>query len=187
MRDGVGDPASVVAAHDVQAEVDPCGAARRREHAASVDVEHVGVDRDLGMALGERGRVAPVCRCLSAVEQSGGGDEEGPAADRDQPRAALVRRAQGGDHRRRRFAVPAGNDDRVSRLERLEPVLDEEGEPAGGGRQRPRSFGRDSQLVPPGNVELGPLEPEDLDDDAELERGNPGGSESDDPVHVARS
>ena len=63
-RDGVGDLAPVVATHDVQAEVDPRSAARRRQHASRVDVEHVGVDRDLGMAGGELGRVAPVRRRL---------------------------------------------------------------------------------------------------------------------------
>jgi hypothetical protein len=84
----------------VQAQVDPRGAARRRQHASAVHVEHVGVDLDARMGGGEPLRVTPVRRRLPAVEQARGGDEEDPAADRHQPRAALMRRADRRDRRR---------------------------------------------------------------------------------------
>ena len=44
-----------------------------------------------------------------------------------------------------------------------------------------------TQLVPPRHVELGPVEPEDLDDDAELERGDPRGDERDDAMWSGRA
>ncbi len=174
-RDRVGDRAAVVAAHDVQAQVDPRGAARRRQHAAGVDVEHVRVDADLGMAAGERLGVAPVRRRLSAVEQARGGEEEDPAADRHEPRAARVRRADGVDHLASTARRASRARSTVSAvLERLEPVLDDEPEAARGGRERTGPLGGDRQLVPPRHVELRPGEAEDLDDDPELERRDPG-------------
>jgi hypothetical protein len=188
-RDGVGDAAAVVAPDDVQAQVDARRAPGRGQHAAVVDVEHVGVHRDRGMPLRERRRVAPVRRGLLPVEHPRRGEQERPTADRDQPRAAVVCRAHGADHRRRRVAVPPGDDDGVRRLERLQPVLDVEREAARRGRERPGPLGRDGELVPPRHVQLGPVEPEHLDDDAELERRDPRRREGDDAMaaHMARS
>ena len=79
---------------------------RRRQRAPRVDVQHIGVDLDLGVAPGEGFGVASVRRRLSAVEQSRRDDEDDPAADPDQAGAALVCRAHRFDHRRRRIAVP---------------------------------------------------------------------------------
>ena len=109
------------------------------------------------------------------------------AASRNTPLQIETSRAPGRphrvDHRRRRLPVPAGHDDRVGARQRLQPVLDVEREPARGGRQRARVLGRDDQLVPPRHVELRPRQPEHLDDDAELERGDPGRDERDDAMH----
>ena len=105
-RDGIGDLASVVAAHDVEAEVDPCGAARRREHAARVDESTSALTVISGWRWRARTRsasVSPPRRRRAARWRR----EESRAADRDQPRAALVGRA-GGDHRRRRSPCQPG-------------------------------------------------------------------------------
>ena len=92
-RDRGGQRGAVVAAQDVQAEIEARGDARARQDLALVDVEHAGLDAHGAVAGGEVGRVAPVGGRAAAVEDAGGGEREGAGADRDHARAALVGRA----------------------------------------------------------------------------------------------
>ncbi len=98
--DPVGQRGAVVAAQDVQAEIDPRGDARRGEDVALVDVEHPRLDADARMAGGEIGRVAPVGRRAATVEHARRGEREGAGADRDHARAARVGGAQRVEHAR---------------------------------------------------------------------------------------
>ena len=98
-RDRGGQRGAVVAAQDVQAEVEAGGDARAGQHLALVDVEHAGLDVDARVAGGEVGGIAPVGGGAVAVEHAGGGQRERAGADRDHPRAALVGGAQRVQHR----------------------------------------------------------------------------------------
>ena len=125
--DLVGDLGAIVAAHEVQAEVDARGAARRCEQGAVVDVEDVGVDVDERERPREPIGVAPVRRRAAAVEQAGGGEHEHPRADRHDSRAALVRATERDEQRLGRAlgGVPPARAARSSLLGR-----------AGAGRSR---------------------------------------------------
>ena len=90
----VGHLAAVVGADDVQAEVDAGGHPGRGEHVAVVDEEHVGVESHVRVPAPEPFRVRPVGGRRPPVEQAGGGEHEGAGADRHDPGAPVVRRAQ---------------------------------------------------------------------------------------------
>ena len=81
----VGHLAAVVAAHDVQAQVDAGPDAGRGEHVAVVDEEHVRVEPHLREVPAEPVGVGPVGRGRPAVEPAHGGQHERAGADRDQP------------------------------------------------------------------------------------------------------
>ena len=83
----VGDRRAVVTADQMQAQVHRCGLARRREHAAVVDVEHVRVDLHPGIARGQFLGVGPVRGRAQPVQQAGGGEHEHARAQGDHPRA----------------------------------------------------------------------------------------------------
>ena len=83
-----GDRGAVVDGDDVQTQVQARRCARRRQHPAFVDVEHVGVKAHGGEGGPEGVGGLPVCRRPSAVEQTGGGERERPRADRGDPGAA---------------------------------------------------------------------------------------------------
>ena len=102
----VGDLAAVVAAEQVQAQVDAGAQAGAGQHVAVVGEQHAGVD------AGRRGAGPPAASAYSqwvvagaAVEQPGRREHEGAGADRDQPGAAAVpspaprRRRRGGSRR----------------------------------------------------------------------------------------
>ena len=80
----VGDLAAVVAAHQVQAQVDAGGDAGRGQHVAVVDEQHVRVERDLREAARGTARRGPVRGRRPAVEQAGRGQHERAGADRHQ-------------------------------------------------------------------------------------------------------
>src|SRR5258707_13268711 len=86
----VGGLGAVVGPHDVQAQVDAGGGAGRGEDVAVVDEQLARVDMDGRVALGEGGRVHPVGGGGAPVEQSGGGQHEGPGAQADDPGGLLV-------------------------------------------------------------------------------------------------
>lgn len=94
-----GDGRAVVAAHDVQAQVQPGGRTGGGENPAVVGVEHVRIDPHRRVAAGELVRGRPVGRGVAAVEQPGLGEAERADADRGHPRPALHRRAQRFQHR----------------------------------------------------------------------------------------
>ena len=105
---------------------------------AVVDVEHVGVDaapRDAGRRAWPRSASAspPPRRRAGPWRRSG----RPRCRSRPAARRASCAARTASTTSRRRLAVPAGHDDRVGVLERLEPVLDEEREPAGRGRRGP--------------------------------------------------
>ena len=86
--DAVGDVGAVVAADDVQAQVDAGGGAGRGEHVAVVDEEHVGVDgRPRGSGAGSRSACVQCVVARPAVEQPGRGQHVGAGADGHDPRA----------------------------------------------------------------------------------------------------
>ena len=134
---------AVVAAEDVQAEVEARGDAGRGQHVALVDVEHVGLDAHARVAGGEVGGVAPVGGRAAAVEHAGGGQRERAGADRDHARAAGVRGAQRVEHRlggHAQVGREARDEHRVGVDERLEAGLGDDVKPAvvGTGPARPR-------------------------------------------------
>ena len=70
---------------------------------------------------------------------------------------------------RRRTGGDAGHDHRVRALERLEAVRGDDRE-AADDAERARPLRAERELVPPGDVELGPRQREHLGRDAQLER-----------------
>lgn len=73
----------------------PLAAPGGGDHVAVVDEEHVGVDLDLRVALGEDMGAGPVRGGTSTVQQAGCGEIAGAAgADRGDPDALAVRLAQ---------------------------------------------------------------------------------------------
>ena len=93
-RHAVGRRRSPVAADEMQAEVDAGRAARRREQAALVDIEHVRHHADARVGAGQPLAVAPVRGRPLAVQQPGRRQHEHARAERQQPRASLVRPSQ---------------------------------------------------------------------------------------------
>ncbi|GGR91322.1 hypothetical protein GCM10010269_33100 [Streptomyces humidus] len=79
--DVVGDGGAVVAAHHVQAQVDPGGDAGRGEYVAVVDEQHVRIDVDLWEEPLETFGVGPVRGGGPAVEVAGGGQDVHAGAD----------------------------------------------------------------------------------------------------------
>src|SRR4051794_24824674 len=77
----VGDLGAVVAADDVQAQVDARGGAGRGQDVTLVDVEHVGVQVDRRMGAGELRGVLPVRGGAPPVEQARGGEDVRAGAD----------------------------------------------------------------------------------------------------------
>ncbi len=75
-RDGVGGLGPEVAADQVQAKVDACGAAGRGQHVALVDIEHVRLDLDGRMTRSEGVGVAPVGRGAATIQQPRRGQHE---------------------------------------------------------------------------------------------------------------
>ena len=93
-----GDRGTVVALHHVQAQVEAGRRARRRQHLALVDVEHVGVEVHGREAGAEQIGSDPVCRRALSVEQPGGRQRERAGAVRRDPGAAGMGRRQRGQH-----------------------------------------------------------------------------------------
>jgi hypothetical protein len=117
-----GDRRAVVAPDQVQAQVQSRGGAGRGEDLPIVDVEHVRVDLDRRVLLGEGRRGHPVRGRAQAVEQTGLGEGEGATADRRDPGPRGGRGAKRGQDfgRDRRQGRPAGHDDRVRFGERVQ-------------------------------------------------------------------
>src|SRR5699024_4395957 len=119
---------SVIAADEVEAEIDRRGGSGRGQQLSFVDEEDVLVDLDRGEASAEFLRRRPVCGGPPSAEQTGAREYEGARRDRGDPRSALEGRQQRADDRCRRFLDHRrggpGQDDRIRARERLESVVD---------------------------------------------------------------
>ena len=137
----------VVAADQVQAEVDGGRAARRGQDVAVVDVEHVGVDGEGRIPGGQLGALGPVRGDPPPVQQPGRGQHEGSGAQRHQARAAGVRLAQRRQHGRGRpVRCPARRHQHGVRPQHLlQAVRDLHAQPVVEGH---RSRSTDHQAVP---------------------------------------
>jgi hypothetical protein len=161
--------AAYAAPWSVQAQVDARAGSGAGCHVAVVHEEHVRVYLHLGEGGGELGGAAPVGGGAAAVEQSGLGEDEGPRADGDDPRPALVGSPQRlGDGRRHRCAerLPARDDHGVRLLQGRQPRVDEHRE-ADGGLQRAGALGAGPEAVAGRHVLLDGAE--DLGGTGELE------------------
>src|SRR5699024_12395022 len=98
--DLVGQADSVIAADEVEAEIDRRGGSGRGQQLSFVDEEDVLVDLDRGEASAEFLRRRPVCGGPPSAEQAGAREYEGARRDRGDPRSALEGRQQRADDRR---------------------------------------------------------------------------------------
>ncbi|ESY13896.1 hypothetical protein X752_04630 [Mesorhizobium sp. LNJC398B00] len=64
---------AIAGAHNVQAAIEPGGDAGRGDDVAVVDIEHIGVDGDIGMKRLQLVRIGPVRGRFPARKQAGGG------------------------------------------------------------------------------------------------------------------
>ena len=90
-RHAVRDLGSVVFAHDMETEIDPCGVSRRRENVAVFRIENVGLELNPRRACPDLVDVTPVRRRLPVIEQTGGCENGHAGADRHQPHTARAR------------------------------------------------------------------------------------------------
>ena len=80
-RDGEGGGVAMIFFDEGQGEVDTGGDAGGGVDAAVAEVDGVGLDVDGGELAGEAVAEVPVGDGLAAVEEAGGGEEEGSGAD----------------------------------------------------------------------------------------------------------
>lgn len=163
-----------LAAHQVEAGVDPRGGACTRQDAVVVDVQHRRVDPRLREPACQRLRVHPVRRAGSAVEQPRLAQCEHAAADAQDPRAARVRGAQRLEHgfRHGLRVHPVGRDDDEVRVERrAEVVLDVQPERAALRRERAGLLGAHPE-VEHRAAGVRAVDAEDLAGHPELEGGD---------------
>ena len=122
----------MVALDEVQAEVERRGLSCRGQHLPVVDVEHVGPHVDARITASELLGVHPVRGRHASVEQTRRGEDERPRAERGDPRARVVRRAQRREQSRVRRPVEliGGRDHHsVDPGELCESARGEPGEP----------------------------------------------------------
>ncbi|EGJ75413.1 putative zinc-binding oxidoreductase [Streptomyces sp. Tu6071] len=164
--DLVRDLGAVVPPHQVQAHVHAARRARRGQHVAVVDEEHVRVELDPGEepleVLGER----PVRRGAAPVQEPGRRQQEGPRADGHEPRPGPHAGERG---ERRRVGVRPDGGERVRRDDhRVRPGEGLRAVPGGDGEVRVGPYGpavhaRREHLVPAARRAQDPVR------DAELE------------------
>lgn len=141
---------TVTGAHDVQAAVQPGGDAGRGDDVTVVDIEHVGVDGDVGVKRLELIGIGPMRGRLASRQQPGGGNGEGAEAQAHDQRAAPVGAVErllhwGG---KRSFKIlPARDDDDIGVVKRLQPVRDSDAQP-GIGVDRSFFDGADAEVEP---------------------------------------
>ncbi len=156
--DGVGDLGAVVAADEVQAEVEGGGAAGGGEDVAVVDEEHVGFEVHGGEPGAEVLGPLPVGGGAAAVEDAGFGEGEGAAAEADEAGAAGVGAADGVEDGRAAGCVDVG------------PVGDDEGVGGVGGGEV-GDAGEGEEAVAHGGVRFGCAELEVVEVAADLGAG----------------
>ncbi|GCB48332.1 hypothetical protein SNL152K_5656 [Streptomyces sp. NL15-2K] len=184
----VGDRRAVVAAHHVQAQVDPGRDPGGGEHVAVVDEQDVRVDRDLREEPLEAVGVRPVRGGRAAVEAAGGGEDVDAGADGGEAGAGPDAGEGGGqlvgEHALlvdRAELVRRRDDDRVCGGQGLGAVADVDGEVGVGvdRARRPDRAGDDLVQTPPLGI-LGASE--DPVRDAQFEGEQPVEGEDDDAV-----
>ncbi len=122
-RDPARDLLPVVLTDEVQAQVQTGRRARRREHRAVADEQHVRIDARGRVQRGEFVGVAPVRRAVAAVQHAGGTERERTRAHAHDPGTAFDGLAQQVQHRLA-VAVPVDlrRDDDQIRLRRACPA-----------------------------------------------------------------
>ncbi|VGP87519.1 hypothetical protein SB00610_04265 [Klebsiella quasipneumoniae subsp. similipneumoniae] len=134
----------------MQTEVDPRRAAGGGHQQIIAHVQDILHHLDLRKTGLQRGGVAPVGCRLAAIEQPGGGENEHPGTDGNNPAPAGVSGGQGGAQRlgdRGVDAAPAGDHDGLRLGEKLRAAVGHQPDSAGGS-QRPFIDGGDGELVP---------------------------------------
>ena len=131
----LGDHRSVVAPHDMQAQVNSRRCPGRGQDLAVVDVENTGPDGDLREAFFQESGVPPVGGGFKPVEQARGGQRERSGADGHDARAAVAclpqRPRSLGGHIAGHVG-DAGNDDGVRPAQFLQAGVDLDAESAHG-------------------------------------------------------
>lgn len=182
-RHRVGDFGAVVAADDVQAEVEGGGAACGGEDVAVVDEQHVRFEVHGRESGAEVVGPLPVRGGSAAVEDAGFGEGEGAAAEADEAGAAGVGAADGVEDGGSAGCVDVGavgDDEGVGGVGGAEIGDAGEGEePVTHGRVR---FGCAEAEVVEVAADLGAVQAEDLGGAAELERVGVLVDDHDDPV-----
>ncbi len=178
-RDGVGHPAPVLLADQVQAGIDAGSGAGAGDDRIGVHVEHGSIDVRGRVLERQLGRAAPVGRAPPPVQQPGRPEHERAGPDAEHPPAARDRAPQC-LKQRLGVAVPAqpgmGLGDgrhrhQVSLVQVVHAERGIEGEPHRG-TQRPR-LPRDHREVVAGQAIASPVGPEDLAHHTQLERLEP--------------
>ncbi len=174
--DGVGHPAPVLLADQVQAGIDAGGGAGAGDDRIGVHVEHGSIDVRGREQERQLGRAAPVGRAPPPVQQPGRPEHERAGADAEYPPAARDRAPQC-LKQRLGIAVPAqpgmGLGDgrhrhQVGLVKAVHAERGIEGEPHRG-TQWPR-LPRDHREVVAGQAIARPVGPEDLTHHTQLER-----------------
>ena len=148
--DDVGGFAAEILAHQMQTKVDPRRAAGGSHQQSIAHVEHILHHLDLRETRLQRRGVAPVGRCLAAIEQPGGGENEHPGTDGNNPASAGVGGNEGGAQRlgdRGVDTAPAGDHNRIRLGEKFRAAVSHQAD-AAGSAQRPFIDGGDGELVP---------------------------------------
>ncbi len=169
--DPVGHVGAELLGDQVEAGVDPCRRPRAGEDRTVLDIDRIDVDPGLREALPEQLGVSPVGPAVASVEQARLAEPEGATAHREHAGAAvhgvpedLERlRPERSVHR----ATRNGNEIRIS--SRLERVRRDDPHPGLRGEHPGRVDGTDPEVERRHSV-LGPIDPEDLAEDGELER-----------------
>ena len=148
--DDVGGFAAEILAHQMQTKVDPRRAAGGSHQQSIAHVKDVLHHLDLRETRLQRRGVAPVGRCLAAIEQPGGGENEHPGTDGNNPASAGVGGNEGGAQRlgdRGVDTAPAGDHNRIRLGEKFRPAVSHQAD-AAGSAQRPFIDGGDGKVVP---------------------------------------
>ena len=111
----VRDLGTEILTNNVQTEVNPGGAAGRRQNVAVIDVENSGVDLHPRITRRQLVRVLPVRRRRTVIQESSGSQDERARTQRQNPRPAGMGAAKRGDEVWIRGVTDAShrNDDRV--------------------------------------------------------------------------
>ena len=148
--DDVGGFAAEILAHQMQTKVDPRRAAGGSHQQSIAHVKDVLHHLDLRETRLQRRGVAPVGRCLAVIEQPGGGENEHPGTDGNNPASAGVGGNEGGAQRlgdRGVDTAPAGDHNRIRLGEKFRPAVSHQAD-AAGSAQRPFIDGGDGKVVP---------------------------------------